>query len=87
MYNLKLDKGTIIDISYRAENLLGIKCGRMDQTAIIYNKYPIFIDFRKTLFAKEMIIPANRFYFVVGNCLGTKNTENILKNLSNALFK
>ncbi len=87
VYNLGLDEKTIIDITFRAENLLGIKCGKMDQAAIIYHKHPIFINFKEDPFTIENIIPSNRFYFVVGNCLGTKDTESILENLSNALFQ
>ncbi len=79
-YGLGLDRETIVDIAYVAEHdVLGIGCGRMDQTASAYEGV-VYIEFSP--FSVEKIPLKKPLYLVIGDTGGDRDTKKILNTLN-----
>ena len=80
--SLDLSPRELAEIAYVAEHdILGIKCGLMDQTASVHDR-PVFLDFTSEKMEIEELEPPQPIHLVIGDCRGEKNTELILHTLN-----
>jgi len=84
-FGLGMDNETIVDVAYEAENdMLGIGCGKMDQTASAYGGV-VYIEFNP--FRVEKIPLKERLYLVIGDLQSERDTKKILNTLNYHYFK
>jgi len=85
LFSLGLDTRDIIETSYRAENgILGIGCGKMDQTAAAHER-PLFIDFGEGLHY-QIVNMRRDLHLVVVDIGGERDTRKILNTLNHYYF-
>ena len=80
IYALEIPRDELAELAYRAEHdVLGIKCGRMDQLVAAY-KMPIVIDFRDIDGPRVTPLPSppTPMHFLVGVPLGTKRALQVI---------
>ncbi len=78
-FSLGLDRDEIIDTAYRAEHdVLGIECGKMDQTASAYGGV-VYIEFSP--FSVKSV-ESKPLHLVIGQVEGERDTKNILNTLN-----
>ncbi len=80
VYKLEIPRDELAELAYLAEHdVLGIKCGRMDQLVAAYKK-PLVIDFSNTGRPSIAPLPSppTPMYFLVGAPLGTKRALQVI---------
>lgn len=84
LYNLDLSINQEMDLAYKAEHLVGSKCGRMDQIcAYGSNKVNVMHYINNSINISEIKIKGN-FTFLIVDLNSKKNTSKILSDLRSA---
>jgi GHMP kinases putative ATP-binding protein (modular protein) len=82
VYSLKISIEEEMKLAYQAENLIGSKCGKLDQICA-YGKGIRFIEFDKEYIVSKNINIKQDLYYLLVDLNSSKNTKKILDNLNN----
>ena len=82
VYSLKISIEEEMELAYQAENLIGSKCGKLDQICG-YGKGTRFIEFDKEYTVSKNVDIKQELHYLLIDLKSSKNTKKILDDLNN----